>query len=127
MAPSWMDEWVWSSGYREGESRTLERGTMMIPQRDESRPLSRVAISLIITVAKVAVFLIELALGDGFILRDSTKPAEIARGKHLETLYMSMLMPHSGVAYFAHIGGFIVGLLLVKPFGAGRASGAEWG
>ena len=27
-----------------------------------------------------------------------------------------------GVAYAAHVGGFIAGLLLVKPFAAGRAS-----
>ncbi len=26
----------------------------------------------------------------------------------------------TGVAYFAHIGGFIAGLVLIKPFGAGR-------
>ncbi len=33
-----------------------------------------------------------------------------------------------GVAFFAHIGGFLAGLLLVRPFlaGRGRASGSQW-
>jgi membrane associated rhomboid family serine protease len=29
-------------------------------------------------------------------------------------------MQHGGVAFFAHVGGFLVGLLLVRPFHAGR-------
>jgi hypothetical protein len=33
----------------------------------------------------------------------------------------------SGVAYFAHIRGFVAGLVLVKFFGAGRAPDAGWG
>jgi membrane associated rhomboid family serine protease len=34
-----------------------------------------------------------------------------------------------GVAYFAHVGGFVVGLLLVRPAGIGRqpAEAPDWG
>jgi membrane associated rhomboid family serine protease len=66
---------------------------MLLPQRDESRPLSRAPIMLILIIAaNVMVFLVELALGDSFILRYSMKPAEIVRGEHLETLFTSMFM-----------------------------------
>jgi len=74
---------------------------MLLPQRDESRPLSRfpIALALIIT-ANAIVFLIELALGDRFILRYSMKPAEIVRGEHLETLFTSMFM-HANIIHIA--------------------------
>ncbi len=66
---------------------------MLFPQRDESRPLSRFPIVLVLLItANVIVFLIELTLGDSFILRYSLKPAEIVRGEHLETLFTSMFM-----------------------------------
>jgi membrane associated rhomboid family serine protease len=75
---------------------------MLFPQRDESRPLSTFPIALVLIIAaNVMVFLIELALGDSFILRYSMKPAEIARGEHLETLFTSMFMH----ANFLHIFG----------------------
>ncbi|HET8998541.1 MAG TPA: rhomboid family intramembrane serine protease [bacterium] len=75
---------------------------MLFPQRDESRSLSRFPIALVLIIAaNVMVFLIELALGDSFILRYSMKPAEIARGEHLETLFTSMFMH----ANFLHIFG----------------------
>lgn len=75
---------------------------MLFPQRDESRPLSRFPIVLVlILTANVFVFFVELALGDSFILRYSMKPAEIARGEHLETLFTSMFMH----ANFFHIFG----------------------
>jgi membrane associated rhomboid family serine protease len=75
---------------------------MLFPQRDESRPLSRFPIALVLIIAaNIMVFLIELALGDSFILRYSMKPAEIARGEHLETLFTSMFMH----ANFLHIFG----------------------
>jgi membrane associated rhomboid family serine protease len=38
----------------------------------------------------------------------------------------SVAQAQSGVAYFAHIGGFVAGLLLVKPFAMGRPAGPEW-
>jgi membrane associated rhomboid family serine protease len=78
---------------------------MLFPQRDESRPLSRFPIVLVLIVtANVIVFLIELALGDSFVLRYSMKPAEIARGEHLETLFTSMFMH----ANFLHIFGNMI-------------------
>jgi len=75
---------------------------MILPLRDETRPLSRFPIALfLIITANVIVFLVELALGDSFILRYSMKPAEIVRGEHLETLFTSMFMH----ANFIHIAG----------------------
>jgi len=75
---------------------------MILPLRDETRRLSRFPIALVLIItANVIVFLIELALGDSFILRYSLKPAEIVRGEHLETLFTSMFMH----ANFIHIAG----------------------
>jgi membrane associated rhomboid family serine protease len=72
---------------------------MLFPERDESRPLSRFPIVLVIIVAaNVIVFLVELTLGNSVILRYSMKPAEIARGQHLETLVTSMFM-HANVLH----------------------------
>src|SRR3989442_15963166 len=66
---------------------------MLFPQRDESRPISMFPIVLLtIVTANVIVFLVELTLGDSFILRYSMKPADITRGEHLETLFTSMFM-----------------------------------
>jgi len=78
---------------------------MLFPQRDESRPLSRFPIVLVtIITANVIVFLVEWTLGESFILRYSMKPAEIARGEHLETLFTSMFMH----ANFLHILGNMI-------------------
>jgi membrane associated rhomboid family serine protease len=72
---------------------------MLFPQRDESRPLSRFTLILVIIVAaNVIVFLVELTLGDSFILRYSMKPAEVAHGQHLETLFTSMFM-HANILH----------------------------
>lgn len=78
---------------------------MLFPERDESRPLSRFPIVLLtIVTANVIVFLVEMTLGDSFILRYSMKPAEITRGEHLETLFTSMFMH----ANFLHILGNMI-------------------
>lgn len=78
---------------------------MLLPQRDESRPLSRFPIMLVVIItANVIVFLIEMSLGDTFILRYSMKPAEIVQGQHLETLFTSMFMH----ANFVHIFGNMI-------------------
>lgn len=78
---------------------------MFIPLRDETRPLARFPIALVLIItANVIVFLMELALGDSFILRYSLKPAEIVRGEHLETLFTSMFMH----ANFIHIAGNMI-------------------
>lgn len=72
---------------------------MLFPQRDESRPLSRFPVTLVlIIIANVLVFFVEMVLGDDFILRYSMKPADIARGQHLETLLTSMFM-HANVLH----------------------------
>jgi membrane associated rhomboid family serine protease len=66
---------------------------MLFPQRDESRPLSRFpAMLVLIVTANVVVFFMELGLGDDFILRYSLRPADIARGVRLETLFTSMFL-----------------------------------
>ena len=75
---------------------------MLFPERDESRQLSRFPVVLVLIItANIVVFLMELAMGDSFILRYSMKPAEIVRGEHLETLFTSMFMH----ANFLHIFG----------------------
>jgi membrane associated rhomboid family serine protease len=38
----------------------------------------------------------------------------------------SIVATAGGVAYFAHIGGFIAGLVLIKLFGAGRRTTGEY-
>lgn len=77
----------------------------IFPQRDESRPLSRFPIALVLIVtANIIVFLVELSLGDNFILRYSLKPAEIVHGQHLETLFTSMFLH----ANFVHIFGNMI-------------------
>ena len=74
----------------------------IFPQRDESRRLSRFPITLVLLIiANVIVFLVELSLGDNFVLRYSLKPAEIVHGRHLETLFTSMFLH----ANFFHIFG----------------------
>jgi membrane associated rhomboid family serine protease len=78
---------------------------MLFPQRDESRPLSKTPTALIAIIAvNVIVFVIELILGDSFILRYSMKPNQIAHGEHLETLFTSMFMH----ANFLHILGNMI-------------------
>ena len=75
---------------------------MLFPERDVDRPLARFPIVLVLLItANIIVFLMELALGNDFIMRYSLKPAEIVRGEHLETLFTSMFMH----ANFLHIFG----------------------
>lgn len=74
----------------------------ILPQRDESRALSQFPIMLFLLIAaNVIVFLVELVLGDDFILRYSMKPVEITHGRQLETLFTSMFIH----ANFLHIFG----------------------
>jgi membrane associated rhomboid family serine protease len=77
---------------------------MLFPQRDESRQLSRFPIALVLIIfANVIVFVIELTMGESFVLRYSLKPGEIARGEHLETLFTSMFMHASFVHIFGNM------------------------
>ena len=67
---------------------------MLFPERDESRQLSRFPVVLVLIItANIVVFLMELAMGDSFILRYSMKPAKIVRGEHLETLFTRSIRP----------------------------------
>ncbi len=55
----------------------------------------------------------------------TTVPAYVALGFWIGyQILLGFLTPSAtgGVAYAAHIGGFIAGLLLIKPFGIGRAN-----
>ena len=95
----------------------------IFPEKDVSRPLNGfpVALSAIIGI-NVAVFIVELALGDSFIDRYSLKPYEISHGHQLDTLLTSMFMHASLV----HIGGNMLFLWVfgdeieVNYLGAGR-------
>jgi len=74
---------------------------VLIPERDESRALSRFLIALVtLIVANILVFLAELSLGDSFVTRYSMKPAEIVHGVHLETLFTSMFL-HANILHIA--------------------------
>jgi membrane associated rhomboid family serine protease len=78
---------------------------MLFPQRDESRPLSRFPGMLVLIIAaNVVVFLTEMSLGDAFILRYALRPADVAQGRHLGTLFTSMFLH----ANFLHILGNMI-------------------
>jgi membrane associated rhomboid family serine protease len=66
---------------------------MVLPQKDVSRALSAVPVTLTVIIAlNVVVFVLELVLGASFVERYALKPNEIAHGRHLETLLTSMFM-----------------------------------
>ncbi len=68
----------------------------MIPLSDASRcPISVPIVTILIIATNIAVFVMELVGGEDFILRWSLVPADIAAGKHLETIFTSMFM-HAG-------------------------------
>jgi len=74
---------------------------VLIPERDESRALSRFPIALVTLIAaNILVFLVALSLGDSFVSRHSMKPAEIVRGMQLETLFTSMFL-HANILHIA--------------------------
>jgi len=61
----------------------------------------------------------------GYFIRFVNVPAIVVLGMWfvLQSLsgFLSLsVMSTGGVAYFAHIGGFVAGLLLIKPFAIGR-------
>jgi membrane associated rhomboid family serine protease len=68
----------------------------MIPLGDSTRrPLNFPVVTVAIIALNAIVFVMELLMGDVFILRWSLVPAEIARGHHLVTIFTSMFM-HAG-------------------------------
>jgi membrane associated rhomboid family serine protease len=67
----------------------------------------------------------------GYFIRIAQVPAVIVLGMWFVIQFFSGFLSLSatlsgGVAYFAHIGGFVAGLLLVKPFTVGRPRAAYW-
>ncbi len=77
----------------------------MFPIGDASRrPTSPPIVTLLIIVANVVVFLLELAGGDAFIEQWSVIPANISAGQHLIPVLTAMFM-HAG---WAHILGNMV-------------------
>jgi membrane associated rhomboid family serine protease len=65
----------------------------VVPLSDVSRrPTTLPAVTLGLIVVNVIVFLIELALGDSFVLRWSMVPAQITAGHHIETIVTAMFM-----------------------------------
>jgi membrane associated rhomboid family serine protease len=84
----------------------------MLPLGDASRrPASFPAVTALIVAANAIVFILELAGGDAFVTRWSTVPADIAAGRHLETLITSTFLHAS----WSHIIGNMVFLWAFGP------------
>jgi len=67
----------------------------------------------------------------GYFIRIAQVPAIIVLGMWFVIQFFNGFLSLSatfsgGVAYFAHIGGFVAGLLLVKPFTLGRPKETYW-
>ncbi len=77
----------------------------MIPLSDVSRrPTSFPTVTLLIVVVNVAVFLLELTYGEGFVQKWAMTPAEVAAGRDLVTVLTAMFMHAS----WAHLIGNMV-------------------
>jgi membrane associated rhomboid family serine protease len=84
----------------------------VLPLGDESRrPANFPAVTAFIIAANAVAFALELANGDAFVAHWSTVPADIAAGRHLETLVSSMFMHAS----WSHIIGNMVFLWAFGP------------
>ena len=84
----------------------------MLPLGDASRrPTSFPAVTALIIAANAMVFVLELAGGDAFVARWSTVPADIALGRHIETLITSTFMHAS----WSHIAGNMIFLWAFGP------------
>jgi membrane associated rhomboid family serine protease len=84
----------------------------MIPLGDvDRRPLRFPLVTVLIVVANVLVFLLELAGGDAFINQWSLVPADIVAGRNWLTILTSMFM-HAG---FVHIVGNMVFFWVFGP------------
>ncbi len=67
----------------------------------------------------------------GYFIRLVNVPALIVLGMWFVLQFFDGFLSLSaaavgGVAYFAHIGGFVAGVLLVKPFAVGRSKPVHW-
>jgi len=84
----------------------------VIPLADASRrPAVFPAVTLSIIVLNVIVFILELIYGEPFVTRWSVVPADIAAGRHLETIFTAMFMHAS----WSHIIGNMVFLWAFGP------------
>ena len=84
----------------------------MLPLGDASRRWRTFpVVTVLLIVANFAVFSLELAGGDDFILRWSLVPADIVTGRHLETILSSMFL-HEG---WEHIIGNMIFLWAFGP------------
>ncbi|MFI5398572.1 MAG: rhomboid family intramembrane serine protease [Candidatus Binatia bacterium] len=84
----------------------------MIPLSDASRrPLRVPAVTALIIAVNVAVFLLELANGDPFVLRWSLVPASVVAGRNWITILTAMFL-HAG---WLHIVGNMVFLWAFGP------------
>lgn len=84
----------------------------MLPLGDASRRPTRFpAVTALIIAANAIVFVLELAGGDAFVGRWSATPADIAGGRHLETLITSTFMHAS----WSHIAGNMIFLWAFGP------------
>lgn len=67
----------------------------------------------------------------GYFIRIAQVPAVVVLGMWFVIQFFNGFLSVSaavsgGVAYFAHIGGFVAGLLLIKPFTLGRPKPTSW-
>jgi len=84
----------------------------MLPLGDASRrPTAFPAVTAVIIAVNALVFVLELAGGDAFVARWSATPADIAAGRHLETLVTSTFMHAS----WSHIAGNMIFLWAFGP------------
>jgi membrane associated rhomboid family serine protease len=84
----------------------------VIPLTDDTRrPVDFPIVTVGLIVINTAVFLVELASGDEFIARWAATPADIAQGRHLETVLTSMFMHAS----WSHIIGNMIFLWAFGP------------
>jgi len=84
----------------------------IVPLSDASRRPTRFPVVTVSIIAlNLAVFVLELTLGDTFVLRWSAVPADITSGHHLVTIVTSMFM-HGG---WLHIIGNMVFLWAFGP------------
>jgi rhomboid family protein len=84
----------------------------VVPLSDASRrPTTFPAATLGLIVINLIVFLVELALGDSFVLRWSMIPAHITAGHNVETIFTAMFMHAS----WGHIIGNMVFLWAFGP------------
>jgi membrane associated rhomboid family serine protease len=84
----------------------------VVPLADVSRrPTTFPVVTLSIIIINVIVFILELIYGEPFVERWSLVPADIAAGRHLETIFTAMFMHAS----WSHIIGNMVFLWAFGP------------